>query len=110
MTAERIAALESAPVTLADALKVPEVRAVVEALRALLIAADGESYADYHAAIETATAAAIREAALREAIQSLREWQDDLNRHKITETALTVGMAADAVFALIPTKGAADDQ
>lgn len=35
MTAERIAALESAPVTLADALKVPEVRAVVEAARKL---------------------------------------------------------------------------
>lgn len=61
-------------------------------------------------ATEYIRAAAIREAALREAIQSLREWQDDLNRHKMTETALTVGMAADAVFALIQTKGAADDQ
>ena len=46
-----------APVTLADALQVPEVQVLVEALRTLLIAADGESYAEYFGAIETATAA-----------------------------------------------------
>lgn len=45
--------------------------------------------------------AAIREAALREAEEALRDWQDSLNTHRSTETAITVGMAADVVLALI---------
>ena len=45
--------------------------------------------------------AAIRAAALREAEEALRDWQDSLNTHRSTETAITVGMAADVVLALI---------
>lgn len=52
-------------------------------------------------AIPTIDPAAIRDAALREAIKSLREWQDNLIRHRSPDTALTVGMAADVVKALI---------
>lgn len=51
----RILAAWNARVTLAEALQVPEVGALVEALRKLLIAADGESYANYFGARETAT-------------------------------------------------------
>lgn len=44
-------------VTLAEALQVPEVQAMAEALRELLIAADGESYAQYFSALEAAAVA-----------------------------------------------------
>ena len=53
----KIAEARTAPVTLAEALQVPEVHTLVEAMQTLLIAADGESLADYYDAIETATAA-----------------------------------------------------
>lgn len=39
--------------------------------------------------------------ALREAVKALRDWQDALIANGLHETALTVGMAADAVLALI---------
>lgn len=45
--------------------------------------------------------AAIREAALKEAEKALRDWQDSLNVHRMTETAIAVGMAADVVHDLI---------
>lgn len=45
--------------------------------------------------------AAIREAALREAEKALRDWQDALNANRFLETAITVGVAADAILALI---------
>ena len=50
---------------------------------------------------------AIREAALREAVKALRDWQDNLILCGYTETSITVGMAADVIFALIdkPAKG-----
>lgn len=48
--------------------------------------------------------AAIREAALREAVKSLRDWQTHLNRHSYKETAITIGMSADVVEALIGEK------
>lgn len=54
--------------------------------------------------IHTIDPAAIRDAALREAVKSLRDWQAHLNRHSYKETAITVGMAADAVEALIGEK------
>lgn len=45
--------------------------------------------------------AAIREAALREAEKALRDWQDALNANRFPETAITVGVAADAILDLI---------
>ena len=48
--------------------------------------------------------AAIREAAMREAVQSLRDWQNNLIRHRYKETAITVGMSADVVESLIGEK------
>ena len=48
--------------------------------------------------------AAIREAAIREAVKSLRDWQSDLNRHLLMDTAVIVGIAADVVEALIGEK------
>lgn len=55
-------------------------------------------------AIPAIDPAAIREAALREALKSLRDWQAHLNRHSSKETAITVGMAADVVEAMIGEK------
>ena len=55
-------------------------------------------------AIPAIDPAAIREAALREAVKSLRDWQTHLNRHSYKETAITVGMSADVVEALIGEK------
>lgn len=52
-------------------------------------------------AIPAVDPAAIREAALREAVKSLRDWQTHLNRHSYKETAITIGMSADVVEALI---------
>ena len=48
--------------------------------------------------------AAIREAALKEAVKSLRDWQENLIRHRYKETAITVGMSADIILALIGEK------
>jgi len=55
-------------------------------------------------AIPAIDPAAIREAALREAVKSLRDWQNNLIHHRYKETAITVGMSADAVEALIGEK------
>lgn len=55
-------------------------------------------------AIPAIDPAAIREAALKEAVKSLRDWQTHLNRHSYKETAITVGMSADVVEALIGEK------
>ena len=46
-------------------------------------------------------AAAMREAALREAVKSLRDWQNNLIQRLYPDSAITVGMAADVVEALI---------
>lgn len=48
--------------------------------------------------------AAIREAALREAVKSLRDWQNNLIQRLYPDSAITVGMAADVVEALIGEK------
>ena len=42
-----------------------------------------------------------RAEALKEAEKALRDWQDSLNAHRMPETAIAVGMAADVVDALI---------
>ncbi len=42
-----------------------------------------------------------RAEALKEAEKALRDWQDSLNVHRMPETAIAVGMAADVVAALI---------
>lgn len=55
-------------------------------------------------AIPAIDPAAIREAALKEAVKSLRDWQTHLNRHSYKETAITIGMSADVVEALIGEK------
>ena len=55
-------------------------------------------------AIPTIDPAAIREAALKDAVKSLRDWQSDLNRHLLMDTAVIVGIAADVVEALIGEK------
>jgi uncharacterized pyridoxal phosphate-containing UPF0001 family protein len=59
---------------------------------------------DAIAAIPAIDPAAIREAALKEAVKSLRDWQTHLNRHSYKETAITIGMSADVVEALIGEK------
>ena len=81
-----------------------------------LDAAKAAAQADYEArilaALEPVAApdpAAIREAALKEAEKALRDWQDDLNANRFSETAITVGMTADVVLDLIQ-KGAADER
>ena len=56
--------------------------------------------ADAAAALDRIRAEA-REKALREAEKALRDWQDSLTLHSAPETALTVGMAADVILALI---------
>ena len=48
--------------------------------------------------------ATIREAALREAVKSLRDWQNNLIQRLYPDSAITVGMAADVVEALIGEK------
>ena len=55
-------------------------------------------------AIPTIEPAAIREEALKEAVESLRDWQNNLIRQMYPDTALTVGMAADVVEAMIGEK------
>lgn len=52
-------------------------------------------------AIPAIDPAAIREAALREAVKSLRDWQNNLIQRLYPDSAITVGMAADVVEALI---------
>ena len=52
-------------------------------------------------AIRAIPAADARAEALKGAEKALRDWQDSLNVHRMTETAITVGMAADVVAALI---------
>ena len=42
-----------------------------------------------------------REAALKEAAKVLHDWQDDLIARQMRETAITVGMSADVVLALL---------
>lgn len=42
-----------------------------------------------------------REAAMKEAAKALHDWQDDLIESRMPETAITVGMAADVVLALL---------
>lgn len=39
---------------------------------------------------------------LRAAVQSLRTWQASLVQHRMSETAITVGMSADVVLILTP--------
>ena len=39
---------------------------------------------------------------LRAAVQSLRTWQTSLVQHRMSETAITVGMSADVVLILTP--------
>ena len=63
-----------------------------------------QDHIDAIRAIPTIDPAAIREAALREAVKSLRDWQSDLNRHLLMDTAVIVGIAADVVEALIGEK------
>lgn len=55
-------------------------------------------------AIPTIDPTAIRNAALREAIQALRDWQDNLILCGYREAPVTVGMAADVVESLIGEK------
>lgn len=55
-------------------------------------------------AIPAIDPAAIREAALREAVKSLRDWQNNLIQRLYPDSAITVGMAADVVEALIGEK------
>lgn len=55
-------------------------------------------------AIPAIDPAAIREAALREAVKSLRDWQHSLIQRLYPETAITVGMSADVVESLIGKK------
>jgi hypothetical protein len=38
----------------------------------------------------------------------LRDWQDDLNTHRLPETAITVGMAADIVGKFVPEQNMLD--
>lgn len=55
-------------------------------------------------AIPAIDPAAIREAALKEAVKSLRDWQHNLIQRLYPDSAITVGMAADVVEALIGEK------
>lgn len=52
-------------------------------------------------AIPAIDPAAIRDAALRDAVKSLRDWQNNLIQRLYPDSAITVGMAADVVESLI---------
>ena len=76
-----------------------------DAMKILTLHGGSQTYAyDEIAAIPAIDPAAIREAALKEAVKSLRVWQTHLNRHSYKETAITIGMSADVVEALIGEK------
>jgi len=55
-------------------------------------------------AIPAIDPAAIREAALREAVNKLRDCQDSLRIHGYPDTALSFGIAADGVESMIGEK------
>ena len=56
----------------------------------------------YRRVLPAAPAEDVRAGALKEAEKALRDWQDILNAQRMPETAVTIGMAADVVAALIP--------
>ena len=70
-------------------------------------AADGECLGangarEFIRALPAASAEDVRAGALKEAQKALRDWQDSSNAERMPETAVTIGMAADVVAALIP--------
>ena len=69
-------------------------------------AAEADHAASILSQIDAVSVAQVRAEALRDAEKALRDWQEDLNKQRMPDAAITMGMAADVVGALMekPTR------